>query len=282
MSEAVGRDGQTSPAANRASQRLPVTLITGATSGIGLELAREFAKAGHGLMLVARGLDGLAEAKRQIAGEHSVPVRVVAADLATATGRDQVAGAVEEAGLYVDYLVNNAGFAIAGPLAENDPGELARMIELNVCALTDLTRRFWPGMLKRGRGGVLNVASLGGLVPGPYQAAYYASKSYVVSLSEAMAQEAAGKKVRVGVLAPGPVATEFHSRMGADNSYYLKVLGMMRPDEVARIGYTSFMCGQTVIIPGLSNMASAVALKYVPHFILVPLTAWLLKLRAKA
>lgn len=260
-------------------ERQPVTIITGPTSGIGLGLAHEFAKTGHALMLVARGADRLAELSREIATSYEVPVYVVDTDLTGADGCDRVEAAVEENGLYVEYLVNNAGFAMSGTFAEHDGKELMDMLALNVGALTMLMRRFWPGMLERREGGVLNLSSLGGYAPGPYQGAYYATKAYVTSLTEAMAYEAFGTGVRASVVAPGPVATKFHEQMGTEHGYYIKFLGMMDPMDVARIAYTNFMCGQTVIIPGLSNIALMPFLRLIPHFILLPFSAWLLKAR---
>lgn len=257
----------------------PVTVITGPTAGIGLGLAREFAKTGHALLLVARSADGLEDVKQDIVTSYEVPVYTVQTDLTDGEGCEKVIEAVEQNGLYVQYLVNNAGFALSGTFAEHDEQALMDMLALNIGALTMLMRRFWPGMLERREGGVLNLSSLGGYAPGPYQGAYYATKAYVTSVTEAMAYEAMGTGVKVSVVAPGPVATKFHENMGTEHGLYIKFLGMMDPMEVARISYTNFMCGQTVIIPGLSNIVLAPILRIMPHFILVPFAAWLLKAR---
>lgn len=257
----------------------PVTVITGATAGIGLGLAREFAKTGHALLLVARSADSLAELAHEITTSYEVPAYTVQTDLTGVEGCESIEAAIKENGLYVQYLVNNAGFALSGTFADHKTEELMDMLGLNIGTLTLLMRRYWPGMLERREGGVLNLSSLGGYAPGPYQGAYYATKSYVTSLTEAMAYEALGTGVKVSVVAPGPVATKFHEQMGTEHGLYIKFLGMMDPMEVARIAYTNFMCGQTVIIPGLSNIVLAPFLRIMPHFILVPFAAWLLKAR---
>lgn len=275
-SEPVARPQRASVAPG---ERQPVTVITGPTAGIGLGLAREFAKTGHSLLLVARSADGLEDVKQDIVTSYEVPVYTVQTDLTDGEGCLKVIEAVEQNGLYVQYLVNNAGFALSGTFAEHDEQALMDMLALNIGALTMLMRRFWPGMLERREGGVLNLSSLGGYAPGPYQGAYYATKAYVTSVTEAMAYEAMGTGVKVSVVAPGPVATKFHENMGTEHGLYIKFLGMMDPMEVARISYTNFMCGQTVIIPGLSNIVLAPILRIMPHFILVPFAAWLLKAR---
>lgn len=258
------------------TQAFPVTVITGGSDGLGLALAHEFARAGHALLLVARSREGLDDAARTLGEVHGVGVHVQPADLATAEGCAAVASAAEEGELFVEFLVNNAGIGASGPFADTDSDRLMGLVDLNVRALTDLTRRFLPGMIAANRGGVLNVASLGGFLPGPYEAAYYASKAYVVSLSEALAQETAGTRVRVAALAPGPLRTAFHERMGSENDYYIRFQGMMAVEEVARIGYANFMCGQKVIVPGAFNMLSALALRVMPHPLLLPGIAWLL------
>lgn len=260
----------------------PVTVITGGTKGIGLALAREFAAAGHDLLLVARTETDLKAVSQELCDAFSITVHAVIADLSSPDGCRTVADAIAQNGLYAHYLVNNAGYGLAGPFAEIDGEHTLNLLDLNVRALTDLTRRLLPGMIERGAGGVLNVASLGGLSPGPYSAIYYASKAYVVSLSESLAQELRGTGVRSAVLAPGPVATEFHARQGTDTAYYIKFLGILRPEEVARFAFKAFRRGQTLIIPGWTNMVNAVFMRLIPHFILVPFTAWLLKPRAGA
>lgn len=257
----------------------PVTIVTGATEGLGLALAREFARGGHALLLVARTASALEQAAGEIAGGFPVPVHTHAADLASTEGCASVEAALRANGLYANYLVNNAGWGHCGPFAEADAGTLTGLVDLNVRAATDLTRRFLPGMIARNAGGVLNVASLGAFLPGPHQAAYYASKAYILSLTEALAEELRGTNVRMAALAPGPLQTGFHERMGGHASLYLRFQGVMDAEAVAGIGYANFMCGQTVIIPGLINMATALATRLLPHAVLTPFTALLLKRR---
>jgi short-subunit dehydrogenase len=148
-----------------------------------------------------------------------------------------------------------------------------------VLALTRLMRHFLPGMRVRGRGGILNLASLGGYVPGPYQAVYYASKAYVLALSEAVAAETAGEGVRVSALAPGPVSTDFHRRMGSERSFYRYLVPPASPDRVAAAAYRGFALGWRVIIPGTLNPALALALRILPHRIGTGIVGWLLKPR---
>ncbi|MEJ2118128.1 MAG: SDR family NAD(P)-dependent oxidoreductase, partial [Alphaproteobacteria bacterium] len=175
--------------------------------------------------------------------------------------------------------VNNAAIGIGGPFVEQDADHLMRLVALNIGALTALTRHFLPGMLKRQRGGVLNVASIGGLLPGPYQAAYYASKAYVMSLTEALAHEYAGLGVRIAAAAPGPVHTEFHKRMGVNAAHYLEMSGGMSAERAARLIYAGYICRRRVIVPGFFASLAAFAVRYIPHVVLVPFIGWLIKRR---
>ncbi len=259
--------------------RTPVTIITGGTEGIGAAFADVFAAAGHDLLLVARSEDQLKAKSSALKASYDIKVACVAADLATAEGCQIVVQTVEQSDYFADILVNNAGIGLSGPFLSHNQGALQKIIDLNVGAVTRLSRDFLPGMIKRGQGGILNIASLASLVPGPNQAAYYASKAYVLSLTEAIAYEIAGSGVRVSAVIPGAVQTEFHDRMGAKGSFYLKVFGAIRPQTVARWGYYGFVFRQTVIAPGLMNVLNYVALSIVPNFIMVPIMGWLLKRR---
>lgn len=264
------------------SARTPVTVVTGATEGLGLALAREFARAGREVLLVARSRSRLEAVADDLARETDAAVHAQEADLTTVEGRGSVEAAVRENGLVVEFLVNNAGIGLAGAFADADPRRLNALVALNIGAPTDLARRFLPGMLGRNFGGILNVGSLGGFAPGPWQAAYYASKAYILSLTEALAWEATGTRVRVAVLTPGPVNTGFHARMGAQSARYLRFQGLMNADDVARIGYANFMSGQTVIVPGAFNLLSAVALRLAPHVLTAPALGFLFKPRGRA
>jgi len=154
-----------------------------------------------------------------------------------------------------------------------------QLLELNITALTELCHEYLPDMIRRGQGGILNIASLGGMTPGPYQAAYYASKAYVISLTESLAQEASGKSVRISVVAPGPVSTKFHEKMGAGRAFYLRAFGVMDTQSIARSAIRGWRWNRRVITPGLFNTFSALALRIIPHTLSMPILAWLLKPR---
>jgi short-subunit dehydrogenase len=256
----------------------PITVVTGATEGIGLEVAREFARNGHDLLLVARSARNLEQVADLLSRDFSVTVHAVASDLSTREGCDALVDAVQRSGLFVEYLVNNAGAGHAGAFADGDPKNLLALVDLNVRAVTELTLRFLPAMIANGRGGVLNIGSLAGFAPGPFQQVYYASKAYIISLTQALAHETRGTGVRVSVLTPGSVATDFHARMGTENALYL-LLGTMQPEAVAKIAYVNFMCRQRVIVPGPLNMLNHVLLRLMPRFLLVPFMSLILKPR---
>jgi short-subunit dehydrogenase len=260
--------------------RRPACIITGASEGIGRRLADEFAAAGRKrLFLIARNEENLRAAAEELRRDYGAEIYMAAIDLAAPGRSEHIRQALADNGLYADILVNNAGFGLGGPFAEQDAERLAELCRLNVEALTELTRAFLPDMLRRRRGGVLNIASLGGLLPGPYQAAYYASKAYVVSLTEALAFENAGRGVRISVAAPGPVRTRFHERMGADGAFYLYLQRVMSAETAARIIHSGFMGRRTVIVPGLIASFNAFAVRFIPHFMLVPFIGWFLKRR---
>lgn len=259
--------------------RRPACIITGASEGIGRYLANEFAARGRRLLLIARSADNLERAAEELRREFGAEVHVAAVDLTEPGYLETIRQALEENGLYADIVVNNAAIGLGGAFAGQAPEQVARLCRLNVDALTELTRAFLPQMLRRGRGGVLNIASLGGLLPGPYQAAYYASKAYVISLTEALAYENAGCGVRLSVAVPGPVATRFHERMGTETAFYLFFNPVMAPETVARIVYSGFIGRRTVIVPGLLPSFQAFAVRLIPHVILLPFIGWFLKRR---
>jgi short-subunit dehydrogenase len=263
----------------RDAGRKPAVIVTGGSEGIGRALADEFAAAGHVLLLVARGRDRLEQAASELRRDFGAEAHIAAIDLATPDAVAQLDAALDAAGLFCDYLVNNAGIGLGGPFAEQDAARLDRLASLNVGALTALTRRYLPDMLERARGGVLNLASLGGLLPGPYQAAYYASKAYVVSLTEALAYENAGRGLRISAAVPGPVATRFHEKMGVASAHYLKLQTVPNPSAVARVIYSGFMGRRVLIAPGILVSFNFLAVKFIPHFILVPFIGWFLRQR---
>jgi short-subunit dehydrogenase len=230
----------------------PVCLITGASAGIGAELARIFAAHGHHVVLTARHEATLNAVADSIAAAGAPRPHVVAADLTQADGIERLAQALVAAGLEPAYLVNNAGFGLVGDAAVIDRAEQLRMIDLNNRALTDLTLRF-IGSVTRHRGGILNVASIAAFLPGPGMAVYHASKSYVLSLSEALHEELKDDGVRVCALCPGPSpATGFFRRAGLPAGYFPAAL-MRDATSIARAGYDGFMGGHRVVVPGKPN-----------------------------
>ncbi len=257
--------------------RRPAVVVSGGSRGIGLELARAFHRNGCTVLLVARGEGALAEAVATFVAADQARVITLVCDITSVTAAETINDRLSRAGCYLDILVNNAGAGASGPFAGNAPEDLEHLMATNVAALTRLTRAALPGMIARGAGGILTVASLGGAIPGPNQAAYYASKAYAISLTEALAREVSGCGVRVSVLAPGPVGTGFHAAMGADRAYYRLLLPELSAARVAISGYRGFTLGQRLIIPGVLYRLVFVVLRVVPHPISVPLTGWLLR-----
>lgn len=255
----------------------PAVVITGGSRGIGLALAKRFIEADHTTVIVARNALTLAEAVTGLKTATGVEPLAILCDVTEPNATEIIAAALADANLYLDVLVNNAGTGLAGPFLEQTPQDVSRLLALNVESLTRLTRAALPDMIARRQGGILNIASLGAYVPGPNQAAYYASKAYVLFLTEAIASEVSGQGVRVSALAPGPVDTGFHRDMGAERSLYRMIIPSMTADRVARSAYRGFMFGRRVIAPGLFNSAFVVALKVLPHIITVPMMRGLLK-----
>jgi uncharacterized protein len=255
----------------------PAVVITGASRGIGLALARRFIEAGRETVLVARDAQSLSEAAARLKSDSGVETTAIVCDITEANAAETIASRLRQAGLYLDVLVNSAGTGLAGPFLTHTPDELSRLIALNIESLTRLTRAALPDMIARQRGGILNMSSLGAYVPGPNQAAYYATKAYVLSLTEALASEASGQGVRIAAVLPGPVDTTFHKDMGAEASLYRLLLPSLTPARVARSAYFGFMLGRRVIVPGIFNTAMFIALRLLPHVLTVPIVSLLLK-----
>jgi short-subunit dehydrogenase len=241
----------------------PTALVTGASYGIGLELARCFAAGGHDLVLVARSTEKLQTLAAELRSQHRVTARCITADLSTPESPRQIIDALKADSIEIDVLVNNAGFGNHGKFWENALSSELGLLQVNVVALVHLTHLLLPGMVNRRRGRILNVASMAAFQPGPLMANYYASKAYVLSFSQALSNELAGTGVTVTALCPGPVATEFQKRAGIENSRLFNAAGMSAR-EVAEIGYTATMAGRRVSIAGLKNRLLAFSTRFMP------------------
>lgn len=240
-------------------------LITGASSGIGRELSLVFAAGGANLALVARSGGKLEQLAQTIRERHAVRVHVFPKDLAGPGAAASLAADLEAAGLTIDVVVNNAGFGALGPFADSSLDRQRQMIQLNILALTELTRLLLPGMRQRGRGGILNLASTAAFQPGPFMAVYYATKAYVLSFTEALAEELRGEPVTVTCLCPGPTHTGFASQADAEHSPLFEKFAMEAP-EVARQGYEGFRAGKTVVVVGLTNKLTAFSTRLAPRW----------------
>jgi hypothetical protein len=260
----------------------PVTLITGASSGIGAELARVFAAHGHELVLVARRERELMDLADELAGKGSKRPIVLAADLAQRDAVARIVAELKSRDREVANLINNAGFGLAGPSTVLDRGEQLAMIDVNVRALTELTLTFAESVIRH-RGGILNVASIVSFMPGPGMAVYYASKAYVLSFSEALHSELSGRGVRVTALCPGPVATGFQSRAGIRASAGGETSLVAIPARrVAEIGYDALMRGKRVAVAGFGNRIVVFFMRYLPHTLLLPMLKARMRFTSKA
>jgi short-subunit dehydrogenase len=250
----------------------PTVLITGASGGIGEELARLFAAHRHDLVLVARSVDKLQSLSGELARAYGIQSRALAADLADPSAPPRIFETLQQQGVAIDVLVNNAGFGASGAYAEIDYDVEARMIQVNVAALTHLTRLFLPGMLTRRNGKILNMASTAAYVPGPFMAVYYASKAFVLSFSEALAEETQGTGVTVTALIPGPTETNFAAAAGNQDSRLFRTGTVMSAAVVARVGYDALMAGKRVVIAGVSNKLTVFSTRLAPRTMLAKIT----------
>lgn len=239
-------------------------LITGASTGIGRELAQLFAADGADLVLVARHEDRLNAVADGLRVEHNGTVQVAPFDLSDPLAPGLLASFVAKHDLMVDVLVNNAGFGAVGEFLKLPLDRQLDMIQVNVTALVHLTGLFLPGMIERRRGGVLNISSTAAFQAGPNMAVYYATKAFVQSFSEALFEETRGTGVVIGTFAPGPTATDFGAASGMDRSHFFESQAM-DAGQVAELGYRAFRRGKGFVIPGLKNRLSTVAVKFMPR-----------------
>jgi short-subunit dehydrogenase len=245
-------------------QTQQTALITGASGGIGYELSKLFAQDGYDLILVARSADKLKQIAEELTKSHNVSVILLAKDLSDPKAPAEIFEAVESKGLSIDVLVNNAGFGMRTPFATAHPEETLQMLQVNVVALTMLTRLFLPGMLARRAGHILNVGSTGSFSPVPLMAVYGATKAYVLSFSEALSEELRGSGVTVTALCPGVTYTGFQERSRTTDIEMVRLGGMSAAD-VARIGYKAMKRGQTIVVSGLFNQLMALSIRFAPR-----------------
>lgn len=248
-------------------KRKVTALITGASSGIGLELSRLFAKEGHSLVLVARRKEALDNLAGQLRQEYGVAVQVIAQDLAIPGAAQQLYDTVRQLGLSIDVLVNNAGFGTNGAFAERDLNGWQQMMQLNMVTLTELTHLLLPAMRAQHFGKVLNVASIVSFLPCPEFAVYGASKAYVLSFSEALRNEVRADGISVTAVCPGATATDFHRVAGNEGTIFTAI--MDSPAMVARKAYRALWCGRGVIVTGWMNKPLPLLLRLIPRCLAV-------------
>lgn len=253
---------------------MATALITGASNGIGLELAKIHAANGHHLILVARSINKLEELKQQLEQQHHIQVHILQQDLAQPDAARQVYEQVKAKGLRVDYLINNAGFGDFGLFVETDWNKEAQMIQLNITTLTQLTKLFVQDMVKQGSGKVMNVASTAAFQPGPTMAVYYATKAYVLHFSEAIDNELREQGVTVTALCPGATESGFQAAAAMEESALVKGRKLPSAKEVAEFGFKAMMKGKPVAIHGWRNYVLANSVRFLPR-------SWVVKVARK-
>jgi uncharacterized protein len=240
-------------------------LITGASGGIGYELAKLFAKDHCNLVLVARSAPKLAQFADELQRQFGISAKAVPLDLTGGSAPQTLISQLQSENISIDILVNNAGYGVLGEFSKVSLEESLNQIQLNITTLTHLTRLFLPAMLARGSGKIMNVASTAGFQPGPRMAVYYASKAYVISFSEALANEVSGSGITVTCLCPGPTDTAFQGRAGTENTRLLKTFRPMDAKTVARDGYRGLMAGKTLVISGFRNWLVTQSVRFSPR-----------------
>ena len=250
------------------------TLITGASSGIGYELAFQFAKNGHNLILVARQYQKLLQLAEILKADYNVETVLISQDLSHPNAADAIFGLVSEKGIHVNYLVNNAGFYVKGAFVETLWEKEHELVQLQCLNHTKITKLLLPQMCKSKKGGILNICSTGSFVPGPNNAIYCAAKSFVLSFSEAIAEEVAEFGIAVTALCPSGTKTNFQN---FDDRKESVLFPIMKASEVAKIGYNSLMKGKRVVVPGMSNKLQVFLVRFLPRKLVVKLTSILVK-----
>ena len=264
------------------TQTRPGALVTGASSGIGYELAKILAREGHDIALVARSADQLERIAVDLREDFGVRALVVPIDLSDPDSPDRIFDSLRESEFQVDVLVNNAGFGTMGRFARSDVGAQVDMVEVNVSALTHLTRLYAARMVDRSQGRIMNVASTAAFQPGPFMAVYFATKAYVLSFSEALAEELRHTGVTVTALCPGPTVTGFQKRAGMEHA---PIGGRMVTGDaasVARVGYRGMMRGRRVVIPGLVNRMGTMMPRFFPRALATRVVARMTAVRGDA
>jgi uncharacterized protein len=255
-------------------------LVTGASTGIGYEFTKLFARQGYALVMVARDHQALQRVAEELTRDYNISVRLIRKDLSLPGSATDIFDELHRQSIHVDVLINNAGFGTYGPFGETDLQTEVAMMQLNIVALTELTKLFLLEMLAKGEGKILNVASTAAFQPVPLMAVYYATKAYVLSFSEALARELNGSGVTVSVLCPGPTRTEFQRRVGIKGTKLFDALSMDAA-TVAKVGYQGLMKGRTVVIPGLMNRLIASGIRFVPRSLVTGVLRKVQKGRAK-
>jgi uncharacterized protein len=250
-------------------------LVTGASAGIGEAIAAQLASHGFDLLLVARRVDRLDALAAKLSAAHGIDAQTLAADLGKPGAALAIFEEVHARGLTIDALVNNAGIGHAGKFHELPADTMSQLLQINIVALTELTRAFLPAMVERKRGHVLHVGSVAGMMPGPYMATYYASKAYVASFSDATSVELAGTGVTVTNLCPGATASEFAQVAGTADSRLFTTQPVMTSEAVAIAGVKGMLRGVRTVVPGLSNKLSAASASYAPRSLSMAISGWL-------
>lgn len=251
----------------REGKFMKAVLLTGASTGIGYDLAHLFAKDKNNLILVARSEKKLREVATELSQKYNVQIEILPVDLSNPDAPKQIYGFVKGKGIFVETLVNNAGFGSNGKFVDLPINEELGMIQVNISSLIHLTRLFLPEMLQNNTGKIMNVASTAAFQPGPYMSNYYATKAYVLHFTEGLAEELKGTNIKISALCPGPVMTEFQSRANLKDALMIKGPMVLESKKVALVGYKGLLAGKVIIIPGFLNWLLTVSTAFTPRFL---------------